>query len=258
MIAINQTKRKLLAGERAIGLGVSLLRGAAVPMIAKAAGLDWLFIDREHGALTEDDAAQLCIAALAYGVTPVVRVCSGSIDEATRALDTGAQGVVVPHVDTPEQAGAIAAALRFPPRGGRSWGGGAAVWGLRPPAMAQAMEEADEQLLLAVMIETTTALAHADAIASVPGVDVLLVGSSDLSISMGIAGQFGHPLMRSAYDTLAQACVRHGKALGLGGIYDEALACDYIRAGCRFIIAGHDQGLILNAATSRAALLRGA
>ncbi len=256
MIALNHTKRKLLAGERATGLGVSLLRGAAVPMIARTAGYDWLFIDREHGALTEDDAAQICLAALAHGITPVVRVCEGAIDEATRALDAGAQGIVIPHVDTPEQARAIAAALRFPPRGTRSWGGGTAVWGLRPPAMATAMEQADAELLLAVMIETTEAVANADAIAAVPGIDALLVGSSDLSISMGIAGQFGQPRMREAYETLATACTRHGKALGLGGIYDDTLARDYIRAGCRFIIAGHDQGLILNAATARAALLR--
>lgn len=256
MIAINHTKRKLLAGERAIGLGVSLLRGAAVPMLAKSAGYDWIFIDREHGSMTEDDAAQLCLAALAHGVTPIVRVCEASLDEATRALDTGAQGIVVPHVDTPERAGAIAMALRFPPRGTRSWGGGTAVWNLRPPAMAEAMEQADSELLLAVMIETPEAVANAAAIAAIPGIDALLVGSSDLSISMGIAGQFGHARIREAYATLADACARHGKALGLGGIYDDELSRDYIRAGCRFIIAAHDQGLMLNAATSRAAFLR--
>lgn len=256
MIAINHTKRKLLAGERAIGLGVSLLRGAAVPMLAKSAGYDWIFIDREHGSLTEDDAAQLCLAALPHGITPIVRVCEGSIDEATRALDTGAQGIVIPHVDTAERARAIATALRFPPRGTRSWGGGTSVWNLRPPPMAEAMEQADNELLLAVMIETPEAVANASAIAAIPGIDALLVGSSDLSISMGIAGQFGHARIREAYAALADACARHGKALGLGGIYDDVLAREYIRAGCRLILAGNDQGLMLAAATARAALLR--
>jgi 2-keto-3-deoxy-L-rhamnonate aldolase RhmA len=258
MIAINNTKQKLLAGERAIGLGIALLRGAAVPMLARAAGYDWLFIDREHGSLTEDDAAQLCLASLAHGITPIVRVCEGAIDEATRALDSGAQGIVIPHVDTAERARAIATALRFPPRGTRSWGGGTAVWNLRPPSMAEAMEQADRELLLAVMIETPEAVANAAAIAAVDGIDALLVGSSDLSISMGIPGQFGDPRIRDAYTLLADACARHGKALGLGGIYDDVLARDYIRAGCRFILAGSDQGLLLQAATTRAAFLRDA
>jgi 2-keto-3-deoxy-L-rhamnonate aldolase RhmA len=253
MIAINNTKQKLLAGERAIGLGIGLLRGAAVPMLARAAGYDWLFIDREHGSLTEDDAAQLCLAGLAHGITPIVRVCEDAIDEATRALDTGAQGIVIPHVDTAERARAIATALRFPPRGTRSWGGGTAVWNLRPPSMAEAMEQADRELLLAVMIETPQAVANAAGIAAVDGIDALLVGSSGLSISMGNPGQFGDP-----YTLLADACARHGKALGLGGIYDDVLACDYIRAGCRFILAGSDQGLLLQAATTRAAFLRDA
>lgn len=256
MIAINHTKRKLLAGERAIGLGVSLLRGAAVPMLAKSAGYDWIFIDREHGSLTEDDAAQLCLAALPHGITPIVRVCEGSIDEATRALDTGAQGIVIPHVDTAERARAIATALRFPPRGTRSWGGGTSVWNLRPPPIPEAMEQADNELLLAVMIETPEAVANASAIAAIPGIDALLVGSPDLSISMGIAGQFGHARICEAYAALADACARHGKALGLGGIYDDVLAREYIRAGCRLILAGNDQGLMLAAATARAALLR--
>lgn len=256
MITINNTKRKLLAGERALGLGVSLLRGAAVPMLAKTAGFDWIFIDREHGSLTEDDAAQLCLAALPHGITPIVRVCEPALDEATRALDNGAQGIVVPHVDTAERARAIAAALRFPPRGTRSWGGGTAVWNLRPPPMVEAMDQADNELLLAVMIETPEAVANADAIAATPGIDPLLVGSSDLGISMGIAGQFGHARMREAYARLADVCARHGKALGLGGIYDDTLAPDYIRAGCRFILAGQDQGLLLRAATSRIGFLR--
>ncbi len=257
MINVNNTKRKLLAGERVLGLGVSLLRGAMVPILARAAGYDWLFIDREHGSLTEDDAAQICLASLPHGITPIVRVCEGALDEATRALDNGAQGIVVPHVDTAERARAVVNALRFAPRGNRSWGGGSATWNLRPPPMGEAMEEADNELLVAVMIETPEAVANAEAIAAVPGIDALLVGSSDLSIGMGIPGQFAHPRIREAYATLAKACEQHGKALGLGGIYDDVMAPEYIRAGCRFILAAADQGLFLNAATARSKFLRG-
>ncbi|HUC46801.1 MAG TPA: aldolase/citrate lyase family protein, partial [Hyphomicrobiaceae bacterium] len=102
--------KKLRAGELMLGLGVHHLRGSAVPMLAKAAGYDWLFIDAEHGTISIQEISQISIAALPSGVAPIVRVCAGALDEGTRALDNGALGVVVPHVDTVEQALALVAA----------------------------------------------------------------------------------------------------------------------------------------------------
>jgi 2-keto-3-deoxy-L-rhamnonate aldolase RhmA len=113
----NATMKKLRAGGIALGFGVHHLRTAAAGMIAAAAGHDWLFIDMEHGAFSQDDVAQICIAALPTGVTPIVRICAGALDEGTRALDNGAAGVIVPHVDTIDQARRIAAAFRYPPLG---------------------------------------------------------------------------------------------------------------------------------------------
>ena len=106
----NATMKKLRAGGIALGFGVHHLRTAAAGMIAAAAGHDWLFIDMEHGAFSQDDVAQICIAALPTGVTPIVRICAGALDEGTRALDNGAAGVIVPHVDTVDQARRIAEA----------------------------------------------------------------------------------------------------------------------------------------------------
>ncbi|HTF74575.1 MAG TPA: aldolase/citrate lyase family protein, partial [Bradyrhizobium sp.] len=115
----NATMKKLRAGGIALGFGVHHLRTAASGMIAAAAGHDWLFIDMEHGAFSQDDVAQICIAALPTGVTPIVRICAGALDEGTRALDNGAAGVIVPHVDTIDQARRIATAFRYPPLGSR-------------------------------------------------------------------------------------------------------------------------------------------
>src|SRR5450432_1865222 len=129
----NATIRKLRSGGLALGFGVHHLRTAAVGMIAAAAGHDWLFIDLEHGAFSQDDVAQICNAALPTGITPIVRICAGALDEGTRALDNGAAGVIVPHVDTVDQARRIATAFRYPPSGSRSWGGPSALYGYKAP-----------------------------------------------------------------------------------------------------------------------------
>ena len=123
MLIENTTKQKLKRGELALGFGVHHLRTAGTAMLAAASGHDWLFIDMEHGAISVHEATQLCIAALPVGVTPIVRICAGSLDEGTRCLDNGALGVIVPHVDTAERARDIAQAFRYPPIGHRSLGG---------------------------------------------------------------------------------------------------------------------------------------
>ncbi|HMR33670.1 MAG TPA: aldolase/citrate lyase family protein [Geminicoccaceae bacterium] len=252
----NKTLAKLKAGELALGFGVQHLRSVATPMLAKAAGYDWLFIDCEHGAFSMQEATQLCLAALPTGVTPLVRVCFDALDEATRALDNAAQGIVIPHVDTPEQAKEIATKLRFPPRGHRSWGGPVAVFGFQPPEMREAQEAIDRELLLVLMVETPESVANADAIAAVPGVDALLIGTSDLSSEMGIPGEIAHPRVEEAYRQVAEACRRHGKALGMGGVYDEETATRYMRLGARMILGGSDQQFILQAAGARAKALQ--
>jgi 2-keto-3-deoxy-L-rhamnonate aldolase RhmA len=112
-------------------------------------------------------------------------------------------------------------------------------------------------LLIIPMIETPEAVANAEAIAAIPGIDALLIGSNDLALEMGIPGQLGHDRIREAYDTVGAACRSHGKVLGMGGIYDEELTQRYIGMGARFVLGANDHALILNAATRRAEFLRG-
>ena len=131
----NTTKSKLKRNELALGFGVHHLRTSATAMLAAASGHDWLFIDMEHGAHSVHEATQLCIAAIPTGITPIVRICAGALDEGTRCLDNGALGVIVPHVDTVEHAKEIAHAFRYPPLGHRSWGGPPAAYGFMRPAM---------------------------------------------------------------------------------------------------------------------------
>lgn len=253
----NALRRRLDEGGLALGFGVHHLRGAAVGMIAAASGFDWLFIDLEHGALSVDDAAQISIAALSQGVTPVVRVCTDALHEATRCLDNGAMGVVIPHVDTAEWAQEVVRACRFPPVGNRSWGGPPFAYGLRAVAAAEAQAALNREILLVCLLETPTAIANAEAIAAVPGVDALMIGTSDLTATMGIPGEIGHPEVRRAYAAVAAACARHGKVLGMGGVYDEVVAPDYVALGARLILGGSDHALLTAGAARRAAFLRG-
>src|SRR5258708_2361879 len=181
----NATIRKLRSGGSALRYGAHHMRTAAAGMLAAAAGHDWLFIDMEHGAFSQDDVAQICIAALPTGVTPIVRPCAGALDEATRALDNGAAGVIVPHVDTVEQARRIAAAFRYPPLGSRSWGGPSALFGYRAPGAAEAQAAINPEILVVAMVESPEGVPNAARIAGVEGIDGLLIGTSDLSAEMG-------------------------------------------------------------------------
>ncbi len=253
----NTAKRKLAEGGIALGLILHHLRTAAAPAIAAAGGHDFLFIDMEHGAFSVQEATQLCLAALPTAVTPLVRVCAGAIDEATRLLDNGALGIVVPHVDTAGQARAIADAFRYPPQGRRSWGGSPAVYGYQPPPMVEAQASINNEILIVVMIESPEAVSNAADIAAVDGIDVLLIGSSDLTSALGIAGQTSHQKLIDAYSHVGAACRKHGKVLGMGGISNDEDAARYVGMGARFITSGADHGLLVAGAAARAAFLRG-
>jgi 2-keto-3-deoxy-L-rhamnonate aldolase RhmA len=253
----NTAKRKLADGGVALGLILHHLRTAAAPGIAAAGGHDFLFIDMEHGAFSVQEATQLCLAALPTRVTPVVRVCADAIDEGTRLLDNGALGIVVPHVDTAKEARAIADAFRYPPQGKRSWGGSPAVYGYLPPAMVEAQAAINNEILIVVMIESPEAVENGFDIAAVDGIDVLLIGSSDLTSSLGIAGQMDHEKLIDAYAEVDAACREHGKVLGMGGISGDEDTARYVRMGARFITSGSDHGFLVSGAAARAKFLRG-
>lgn len=253
----SEALKKIRSGKQlALGLGVHHLRGSAVPLVAKAAGYDWLFIDAEHGAISTPEISQICMAALPTGVVPIVRICARSLDEGTRALDNGALGIVVPHVDTPAQARALVEAFRFAPMGRRSTGGSNACFGYRPPAAAESQKILNAELLVIPMIETPQAVENAEAIAAIDGVDALLIGTNDLTLEMGIPGQIGHERVRAAYETVAAGCRRHNKVLGMGGVYDQELATRYIGMGARMVLGANDHSLLVTAATQRAEYLR--
>ncbi|MDP2254718.1 MAG: aldolase/citrate lyase family protein [Polaromonas sp.] len=251
----NRTKEILQAGGLAASFNVSRMRTADAAGIGHACGFQWLFIDLEHNMIDPGTAADMCVAALVTGITPIARVPGHEHHHASRMLDAGAQGIVVPHIDTAEQARAVVRSCLYPPLGDRSLTGALPQLRFQALPIAQAIELLNENTLVVVMLETAQAIANADAIAAVEGVDVLLVGSNDLAANLGIPGEFGHARMRAAYASTIDACRRHGKFAGMGGIYEEALMAEYIVAGVRFMLGGADVAFMMAGGKQRAAFL---
>jgi 2-keto-3-deoxy-L-rhamnonate aldolase RhmA len=253
----NHAKRQLREGKLALGLGLRQARTVDVAQIAKASGFDWLFIDCEHNSMSVDAAAQISCASLAVGVTPIVRVPGYEHHHASRALDNGAQGIVFPHVDTPEQAERLAGYCRFPPIGRRSMGGGLQQLGFAPMSVGEAARIVNEETLVVMMLESPEGIENAEAIAAVPGVDALLIGTNDLCFEMGIPGKFDDPKVSAAYAKMIAACRKHGKFAGMGGLYTPELFERYVGMGVQLVLAGSDFSLLMQAGSARVNLLRG-
>jgi 2-keto-3-deoxy-L-rhamnonate aldolase RhmA len=221
-----------------------------------AAGMDWLFIDLEHGLMSLDLATQISVTANNSGVAPIVRVPHGQYDMATRALDGGAMGIVMPHVDTVEEARVFAERLRYPPDGTRSVAGAMPQMNFRAASVADATKAVNDAILLVAMLETRQAFANADAIAAIPGIDILLIGTNDLCMDMGIPGQVMHADVATLYKQAAAACQKHGKWLGMGGVYTDEGIATYSRLGARFILGGSDLSFVMAGAAARVGAVR--
>ena len=254
---VNHALRQLRAGKLAIGIGLRQARTVDTAQLMKTAGFDWLFIDCEHNSMGTDTAAQIASASLAVGITPIVRVAGKEHWLVSRMLDNGAQGVVVPHVETDTEAKRVADHCRFPPIGHRSMGGGLQQLGFAPTPVGEAARIVNEETLVVVMLESPRGIENCEAIAAVPGIDALLIGTNDLCFEMGIPGQFNDPRVRDAYTKVIAACRKHGKFPGMGGMYTPELLERHIGMGVQLILSGSDFSLLMQAGKARADLVRG-
>ena len=252
----NPARDRLEAGETALGVGIVQGRTVDIAGMMKTSGYDWIFLDLEHGALSLETASQMAVAALAVGISPICRIPIGGYGLASRILDCGALGIVMPHCETPEEAGRLVDTALFPPAGHRGIGGAIPQFNYEAVNLGEAVVELNRAMLLTVMVETPEAVARADEIAAVEGIDVVMIGTNDLALALGHPQEFGHPEVVEAYQTVAAACRRHGKWLGSGGVRVPELAQDYIAMGARFFLAGQDIGFMMAAARERANILR--
>ncbi|MGH7072528.1 MAG: HpcH/HpaI aldolase family protein [Acetobacteraceae bacterium] len=253
----NRAKERLAAGELVLCLGTRQARTPDIAMIADASGFDAFYIDMEHSTITLEAAAAIASAALGIGITPIVRVAGQAAHDAARLLDGGALGIIYPHVATREEALAFVAACKFPPAGHRSVAGSGPAQLYRRLPLAEVNRLGNEITLAIAMIEDPEGVAHADAIAAVPGLDMLLIGSNDLCTEFGIPGQLHHPKLKEAYAAVGRACAASGKVLGIGGIRgDPELTRELLALGARFMIAGSDVGYLMKAAAEDVRTIR--
>ena len=237
---VNGFKQALSNKQAQIGLWVSLANPYSTEICA-GAGFDWLLLDSEHAPNDlRSIMAQLQTIA-AYPSQAVCRVPIGDSTSIKQFLDLGAQNLLVPMVDTPEQARALVQACRYPPDGFRGMGGArASRWG-RYPHYAK---EANAQVCLLVQVETRLALSNLDAIVATEGVDGVFIGPADLSASMGHIGNSGHPEVQAAIEDAIQRVARAGKAAGIL-TPDTALARRYLELGATFVAVGLDTLLLV-------------
>lgn len=237
---VNTFKAALAAGKPQIGLWVALASANAAELLSHC-GYDWLVIDGEHAP--NDLPLMLAqLQALQAGAAhPVVRVPQGEAWLIKQVLDIGAQTVLVPMVDTADQARAMVRAMRYPPEGIRGMGtlGRASRYGLT----ADYLQTANAQTCLLVQAESRAALENLDAICAVEGVDGVFIGPADLSADMGFPGNPGAPEVKSAIDDAIRRIVGHGKAAGIlvGGAPPAHHA---MSLGATFVAVGHDVGLL--------------
>jgi 4-hydroxy-2-oxoheptanedioate aldolase len=238
---INTAKQRLLAGKPAIGVGAVLGSFLAAELLSKA-GFDWVLVDCQHGNW-EDEAALHAMRAISLGsATPMARVRHNDFSSIGRLLDRGTLGIVVPLVNSADEARAAANAVRYPPRGGRSTG--AFLAGYQGDDYN---ERANDEVLLMVQIESATAAEHAEEILGVDGVDGCWIGPKDLARSMGV--DVGTPEGRQAHEAavlrVLAACRKTNKIPGIDGD-GEVQARRWLDHGFLFVTTISDAGLLIN------------
>ncbi|MCA9063640.1 MAG: hypothetical protein KDA96_11290 [Planctomycetaceae bacterium] len=242
-------------------LGTDLLAGtflnlgsSAAVEIAASVGFDWLLIDLEHGSgLTAELRSQL-LACRGSGAAPVVRIPSINQDLVKFVMDSGAAGIMFPYVGSPEEAEWAVECIKYPPDGSRGVAGiiRATDYGRN---WADYFQTANQNSLVVCQIETPEAVALADEIAAVDGVDVLFVGPLDLSVNLGTPGDFTTDAFVECLETVIEACQKHGKTAGI--LSRPELVARHREMGFRFLALGSDSGAIAAGMASSLKAIRG-
>jgi 4-hydroxy-2-oxoheptanedioate aldolase len=237
----NAFKSAIRSAKPQIGLWLSLASPYTAEICATA-DFDWLLIDGEHSPNDVSSILAQLQAVAPYRAQPVVRPVVGEASLIKQMLDIGAQTLLVPMIDTAEQARDIVRAVRYPPHGIRGVGyavGRASRWGMA----TDYVRHANDEVCLLVQAETRTALENLEAICEVEGVDGVFIGPADLSASLGYLGNPGHPEVQKAIDHALQRIIKSGKAAGIL-TSDLAAAKRYVEMGCHFVAVGIDARLL--------------
>lgn len=249
-LPVNTFKQAMTAsGLTRIGLWSGLPDSSALEILA-GAGFDWILIDAEHAPWDLGHILVGLQTLAAYPVAPIVRPPDGNPTGLKRLLDIGAQTLLIPMVETPEQAEQAARAVRYPPEGFRGLGSSlarAARWNQVPDYATRANDE----IMLIVQVETGLGLENLDAIVGTPGVDGVFIGPSDLAAALGRIGQANSPEMQDIVAGALSRIAAAGKPAGVLAV-DPVAVERYVAAGARFVGVGTDTGLLMTGARALA------
>jgi 4-hydroxy-2-oxoheptanedioate aldolase len=246
-------RARIRAGRPLFGVWAGLGSPLSAEILGRA-GFDWVVVDLEHGAATQSELLAHLTAIEVTGAAALVRPQSGERLRIGRALDLGAVGIVVPRLDTAEQAREAVTFLRYPPGGQR--GVALLTRGARLGAVGHAeVAWLNRDIVGIVQIETPSALREADEIAAIDGVDVLFVGPADLSHSLGVAGRFDDATYIAALRSVVAACRAHGKAAGIL-LYDRSSFGPHLEMGFTFVGLGADLSFVAGGAKAALAAAR--
>lgn len=242
MITLNEFKQRLSTRQPQIGLWLGLADPYCAELAANT-GFDWLLIDGEHAPNDLRSILAQLQAVAPYRSQPVVRPVSGDAALIKQLLDIGAQTLLVPMVETAEQARALVRAVTYPPKGIRGMGSGmarASRWNTIPDYL----DQADGEICLLLQVESLEGLANLNAIVAVEGVDGVFIGPADLSAAMGYRGNPGHPDVQEAIEDAVKRICDAGKAAGIL-TPDERLARRYLALGATFVAVGVDTTVLM-------------
>jgi len=245
----NRIKSALQSGSVIIGTGLTLLKGAAVPQLYAASGIEFVWIDMQHTTYTVEHIFELVVGARAAGLGNFVRVPEYDRALIARLMDGGVEGVMIPEIKTPEEVIKVVEAVKYPPQGKRSLVSRGMHTDFEPSANQEMTRISNEESLIVIQIETKSAYDRLEEIAQIPGVDALWVGPNDLSHSLGYFGQTAHPDVLDAIDRIIEVCINHHIFAGLTIGYDLKNAERWIEKGLKFIAYSKDVELILKASS---------
>jgi 2-keto-3-deoxy-L-rhamnonate aldolase RhmA len=244
----NSVKQALKEGRLQLGCGFWQLRSPEIARILAAAGFDWAFVDTEHGGFDLESVQDICRVANLAGLCPIVRVGDLKYTLVARALDCGAQGIIFPRVESVELLERAISWAKFPPMGVRGFGLTNQQANYEAVTMPQIMEHMNANTMVVMQIETRRAVEMREDLLAVPGIDAVMIGPADLSISLGVPGEFQHPLMVEAMTAVRDTCLRRGIAAGTQTRTTE-LAKFWKERGMTFLGCSNETTMLLDRAT---------
>lgn len=244
IVAPNLLKRALQEGKSLVGTMITEIRQPSVVQILVNAGFDFTIIDNEHGAFNIETIADLSRTAVSLGLTPIVRIPDLTYPYVAQTLDAGAQGIMVPRVSNVQQVREAVQMMKYPPMGMRGNALSRGYTRFLGGAVNEVMAACNEETLLVIQIETRGSLDSLDEILAVPGVDIALIGPTDLSIALGVTGQMDHPELQAAIRGVIDTCRRHNVYPALH-MNDVKLAAYWAKQGMRLLSSNGEVGLLI-------------